>query len=407
MRRLAFALLLVVGLANAAPPGEPASFDLREIRVAQVVQLIYGEVIKTPYVLGPEVLADNRVTSFRYASAQGNLDAFMRAFLASLGYAVDRRAGVDFILKRREEEAKREVFVYRPQYRDVAYLSRLLAPLFKGSFAVNRSVRASEGAKPEGPVPDSSAAALIDQDADVLVFTGIQGEIDQLQSVLPQVDKMAGDVRVDGVVYEVTSSDKTGSGFGLLASILGGKLSVGMGGTTNLGSFLRFKTASLDAVYSVLASDSRFKVLSSPSLRIRSGARGTFSVGQDVPILGALSFPQGAGQAVQSVEYKSSGVIFDIRPTVRDAVIDLNVTQQLSNFVSTTTGVNNSPTLTKRELKTSVSLQDKEVIILGGLSETKDSETHDGPSFLPKFLHTRGAGVERSEILLVLQVQRL
>ena len=135
----------------------------------------------------------------------------MRAFLSSLGYVVDRRSGVDFIAKKREEEVKREVFVYKPMFRDVAYLSRLLAPLFKGSFAVNRSVRASEGARPEGPVPDGSAAALIDQDADVLVFTGIQAEIDQLERVLPQVDKQAGDVRVDGVVYEVTSSDKTGS----------------------------------------------------------------------------------------------------------------------------------------------------------------------------------------------------
>ncbi|MGJ7490024.1 type II secretion system protein GspD [Variovorax sp. ZT4R33] len=407
MKRWRLALSLAASIAHAAPNNEPASFDLREIRVAQVVQLVYGEVIKTPYMLEPEVLADNRIISFRYGARQGDLDGFMRAFLSSLGYVVDRRAGVDFIAKKREEEAKREVFVYKPMFRDVAYLSRLLAPLFKGSFAVNRSVRASEGARPEGPVPDGSAAALIDQDADVLVFTGIQAEIDQLERVLPQVDKQAGDVRVDGVVYEVSSSDKTGSGFGLLASILGGKLSIGVGSTANLGSFIQFKSTSLDAIYSALASDSRFKVLSSPSLRIRSGSRGTFSVGQDVPILGALSFPQGAGQAVQSVEYKSSGVIFDIRPTVRDAVIDLNVSQQLSNFVSTTTGVNNSPTLTKRELKTSVSLQDKEIIVLGGLSETKDSETHDGLSFLPKFLHTKGTTVERSEILLVLQVQRL
>jgi len=50
-----------------------------------------------------------------------------------------------------------------------------------------------------------------------------------------------------------------------------------------------------------------------------------FSDGQDVPVLGALSFPQGAGQAVQSAEYRSSGVIFDIRPTVRDVIIELNI----------------------------------------------------------------------------------
>lgn len=73
-----------------------------------------------------------------------------------------------------------------------------------------------------------------------------------------------------------------------------------------------------------------------------------------------------------------------------------------------TTGANNSPTLTKRELKTTVGLQDGDVIVLGGgLAENKDTQTRDGPSFLPSFLHTSGKDVSSSEILLVLQVQRL
>ena len=147
--------------------------------------------------------------------------------------------------------------------------------------------------------------------------------------------------------------------------------------------------------------------MSSPSMRIRSGASGKFSVGQDVPVLGSISYPTGAGQAVQSVEYRSSGVIFDIAPTVREGVIDLSIDQQLSNFIATTTGVNNSPTLTKRALKTSVGIQDGDLIVLGGLTETKEGNTHDGFSFLPKFLHSAGKENSKSEILLVLQVQRI
>ncbi|WP_312588148.1 type II secretion system protein GspD [Comamonas terrigena] len=145
------------------------------------------------------------------------------------------------------------------------------------------------------------------------------------------------------------------------SSIWGGGSAAG-----NPGHFIQLKNTALDAVYSMLEADSRFKMILSPSLRIQSGARGVFSVGQDVPVLGALSFPQGAGQGVQSVEYRSSGVIFDIKPTVRNAVIELALSQQLSDFIKTTTGVNNSPTLTKRELKTIVGLQDGDVIVLGG-----------------------------------------
>ena len=75
---------------------------------------------------------------------------------------------------------------------------------------------------------------------------------------------------------------------------------------------------------------------------------------------------------------------------MQDSTLDLDITQQLPNLVKTTTGVNNSPTLTKRELKTKVSMEDGDVIVLGGLTESKDSSTRDGFSFLPRFLHTTG-----------------
>ena len=410
-RSIVAAWLSAFMLMNAQAATAPASFDLQGANVAQVLQLLYREAMTTPYVLDPEVLADARIVSFRYKSDQGDLQVFLNGFLESLGYQVEKKNGVDFVRKRKEETAQAaeaRIHLYRPQYRDVAYLARVLAPLFKGSFSVNRGVQASGDSMPSGKVPSGSAAALIDQDADMLLFSGSQREIDKLQELLPQVDVATGEVLVRGVVYEVARGDKTGSAFGLLANLLGGKLNIGIGATAGkLGNFIQLKNTALDAVFSMLETDSRFKVLSSPSLRIQSGARGVFSVGQEVPVLGALSYPQGAGQAVQSVEYRSSGVIFEIRPTVRNSVIELSIAQQLSDFVKTTTGVNNSPTLTKRELRTSVGLQDGDLIVLGGLAEDKQSSSRDGLSFLPRVLHTQGKESSSTEILLVLHVQRL
>lgn len=407
---VSFALAMAIGAAAAQNAQEPVRFDFRAVNVAQVIQLIYGEVLATPYVLDPDVLNDSRVVSFRYSSDKGDLRVFVTTFLDSLGYAVTKTNGIDVIQKRLVETKADPVpepdsFVYRPKFRDVNYLARLLSPLFAGSFSVNRSVP-SVGAKPATPPPEGSAAAMVDQNGDVLVFTGTAKEVQQLSKLLPQVDFQQGEVVVRGVVYEVTTADKDGSAFGLFASLLGGKLTAGFGAAESLGTFLRFKNTALDAVYSVVSQDSRFKVVSSPSLRIRSGAEGSFSVGQDVPVLGAVSY-QTNGLAVQSVTYRSSGVLFNVAPTVREGVIDLNIDQQLSNFAQTTTGVNGSPTLTKRALKTSVGMQDGDLIVLGGLTESKESNTQDGPSFLPRFLHTKGRDDSRTEILLVLQVSRI
>ena len=49
-----------------------------------------------------------------------------------------------------------------------------------------------------------------------------------------------------------------------------------------------------------------------------------FSVGQDVPLLGSVSYAYN-GQAVQSVEYRSSGVIFNILPTGSEGGIALRI----------------------------------------------------------------------------------
>lgn len=415
MKRIAYLLLMLVvatqSMGQTPPPNapKPASFNFQAINVAQVVQLLYSEALTTPYVIDPDVLTDGRSVSFRYASGKGDIRAFLKTFLESLGITIEARGGVDFIAKRKPEEKtelEADSFVYRPSHRDVNYIARLLSPLFKGSFSVNRVVPAAPGAKSDKPVPDGSAASLIDQPGDALVFSGSDKEIDKLKKLLPQIDFALGEVVVRGVVYEVSTTDKDGSAFGLLASVLGGRLSVGVGAINPINSFVRFKNASLDGLYSALSQDSRFKVISSPSLRIRSGGNGSFSVGQDVPVLGSVSYPSN-GQAVQSVEYRSSGVLFNIQPTVREGVIDLSIDQQLSNFIATTTGVNNSPTLTKRALKTSVGVQDGDLIVLGGLTENKESKSRDGLGFLPKFFHSTGSENTRSEILLVLQVQRI
>ena len=65
---------------------------------------------------------------------------------------------------------------------------------------------------------------------------------------------------------------------------------------------------------------------------------------------------------------RSCGAIFRVKPTVTQDVIGLDIVQQLSNFAKTDTGVNNTPTLIKREVSTSVSLNDGDIIVLGGLA---------------------------------------
>jgi len=239
------ASILSLALAGTVQ-GKAVNLDLQGASISEVVQLIYREATTTLYVLALDVLEDERLVSFRYKDNQGKLSLFMQYFLDSLGYMVERKSGVDFVRKRAEGEPPiqaEHIYIYQPQYREVSYLSRTLAPLFKGSFVTNRSVRATPEASPKGEVPISSAASLIDQSSDVLVFAGAEEEIERLRELLPQVDRRMGEVAVRGLVYEVSNTDRQGSAFGLLANLLGGHVGIGIGSTaTNLGNFIQTKT---------------------------------------------------------------------------------------------------------------------------------------------------------------------
>ncbi|HBZ5992542.1 TPA: hypothetical protein MLC85_004300 [Salmonella enterica subsp. enterica serovar Anfo] len=76
-------------------------------------------------------------------------------------------------------------------------------------------------------------------------------------------------------------------------------------------------------------------------------------------------------------------------------------------FAKTETGVNNSPTLIKRELNTDVSLKDGDIILLGGLAENKDSNADTGLSFLPSWFGTTATEKAKTDIIIVLQARKI
>lgn len=405
MKSCVLALALLVGLPSfASAKSADLSFELSGVQVGRIVNVIYADALKTPYVLAPELLADQRLVSFRFAGSVQSIKADLIKLLDSLGYVVTDRGGLEFLGPKKDPEPTLEAFVYKPRFRDVGYLADLLRPLFKGQFTVNRAVVAPVTSKADAPMPPGSAAALVDRAADVLVFSGEAAEVKKLERLLAQVDCHVGEVMVRGVVYEVQTGDNTGSAFSLAASVLSGRLAISLAGAAQKNS-ISLSVGNADAVFSALSSDSRFKVVTQPALRVRSGAQATFSVGQDVPVLGAMTYVSN-GQPVQSVEYRNSGVIFSVTPQVREGSVDLTVQQQISNFVQTTTGVNSSPTLIKRELKTEVQMRDGEVVMLGGLSEEKSGSGRSGVSFLPSWMHSKTRDSAKTELLLVLQLTR-
>lgn len=375
-------------------------------------------------LIGAEDIATVDVRNLSADGARPLLEGLLRTH----GFVLERSAGVTYVKRAEHPSEPQRVFVYRPKFRSVAYLQgaiRSFVPRgrFAGVGAATPAGSATAAAAPGGTgMMTASAAGAISgaqtysQSAvsgvvpaqgavlasqDVLVFEGNEAEVAKVEQLVSDLDRPAREVVVRAYVFEVGSSASDGSAVSLALNLLGGKLTAGSP-TAVLPYGIGVHVAGIDAAYAVLEGDARFRVLSSPTLRIRSGEHGKLSVGSEVPVLGAVSISS-TGQPVQSVEYRLSGVILDIRPEVLEEAIYLVVQQQVSSFVKTTTGVNGSPTLLKRDLSTNLGLKSGEVVVIGGLEEDRASDSHSGLPGLLSFLGSRSRDRSRSELILLLE----
>ncbi|QBY41885.1 type II secretion system protein GspD [Arsenophonus nasoniae] len=351
-------------------------FKLEAVPLPKAISLIYDEVLQKPYMLDPNLANDLSLMSF-HATEKQDFNQFIIRYFENMNIRVYEKQGVVYLVKVKPPEPKviKQSFVYNPIHRDVDYLQGFLKS--EGEIAAN---------------------------GDKLVFYGTKEEIVRVQRVLSSVDTPSRELVVTGYVFEVQDIEKEGSGINLLAKLLSGKLGINIGIKQNYENFITINTGNLDAMIELFRTDSRFHVVSSPTLRVKSGSKGNFSVGSDVPVLSSVTYQD--GRPVQSVEYRSSGVIFDIQPTIKSQAIDLKIQQQLSNFVKTDTGVNQSPTLIKRDIVTDVTVKSGDVIVLGGLAENKLEEGGTGFSFLPKgFLSGKSTSRTKTDIVVLLQVK--
>ncbi len=382
-----FFLLLISQAVYAVPP---ANFDFRLATVRDVIQLVYGDAIKREFVLSDDVVNDQRLVSFRMTYS----DEKLREFLKFQGYQIVSHGSVDFVSKIDSGASNSDVFVYTPKSRDADYLLRVSRDFVKGHFFGD-----GVNVQTANHTPDATTQKLV-QTSDRIIFSGEKFEIDKLKSLLKKLDVPAGQVLIESTVFEVTTTRSDGSSLQLIGSILNSKFGVQLGGPV-LSNSVTVSLGGLTGVLSALSSDTRFKTISHSSVLARSLTQGVMTVGDQVPVLGSVTIAA-SGLSQQSVNMVQSGVTLTATPTIFDNQIDLNVNEQISSFVNTSTGVNSSPTLNNRQLSSSVTVHDGDTIILGGLTQKNGTDTKSGVRFFDHLFSNNSA--DQTEIVVIMRV---
>lgn len=415
MKNIVLALILVV-TSQFAFADVALQFD--EIRLAPLSRLILGDVAKVPFALSSDVIADHAVVTIQTDKLNKSVAvSWLRDVVKPYGFDVIERGGLYTVQKSiKEVERGEEVFIYRPSHRSMSYLMDVCKSFITGGrwstdrpsslgAAVSIGNPGPRAASEPVPVQGSAGAQTI-RDADVIVYEGSRLEVQRLRGLLQQIDVPAPQVVIQATLYEVSNIAKDASAIGIAGEILGGRLGVNLGSVAAGPWSFAASIGGVKAVFSALASDTRFKALARPNLRLSSGAKGRVSVGDETPILGSVTTTQG-GAIVQSVEYRPSGHILDVMPVILDKGVELTIDQQSSSFVQTTTGVDQSPTLLKRQVSTRVMVEPGSFVVLGGMQETRSGSDVSGPKWLPEFMNRKSADRSETELLLVLYVEKV
>ncbi|HXP31512.1 MAG TPA: type II secretion system secretin GspD [Stellaceae bacterium] len=132
-------------------------------------------------------------------------------------------------------------------------------------------------------------------------------------------------------------------------------------------------TAGARAILSALSSVTHVNVVSSPQLLVLDHQTAALQVGDQVPILTqqATSTVTATPEIVNSVSYMNTGVLLQVTPRVNESgLIALEIDQEVSNVTAATTSTTSetsSPTISQRQIVTSVVVQDGQTVALGGL----------------------------------------
>ena len=248
------------------------------------------------------------------------------------------------------------------------------------STASASSISLSKGGSAVRIIPDEKNNSL------VILATAI--EFQMIETALKRLDVVPVQVLIEATIAEVTLTDELSYGLqwflqdgdfsGTFSSLSTGAISQAFPGFSYF-----VNSTDVKVVLNALDQVTDVKVISSPQLMVLDNQTARLQVGDQVPIAtqSSVSTTDSSSPIVNSIEFKDTGIILDVTPRVSGSgLVVLDVKQEVSDVVSTTTSSIDSPTIQQRQIESSVAVTDGQTIALGGL--IKDQET-EGSTGLP------------------------
>ncbi|MBA3976214.1 MAG: type II secretion system protein GspD [Candidatus Solibacter sp.] len=220
-------------------------------------------------------------------------------------------------------------------------------------------------------------------------------EYASIHKLLRQLDVPPRQVLIETKIYEVSLSGALSYGVSAYlrdkAATAAGSRQL-LGQLTNTGVNLTFgaligQSRALFAALSTGEVRDRTRVISAPSIIATDSVPASINVGIEVPVLQsqAVTGVQASGSSLfaNTISNRKTGVTLSITPRVNPSgVVTLEVNQEVSAPQAPGTGAIQSPSFSQRTISTQVTVEDGDMIAIGGIISETRGDSSSGVPFL-------------------------
>ena len=263
----------------------------------------------------------------------------------------------------------------------VAEDSELGAVEVAGGDAADQAATATstDGPAPTSASPEKSKSRKMglsvsaDEPNNALIIKASPHDYAAMEPILREIDRAPDQVLIEATIAEVSLDDQLRYGVEWFFSNNGRSFTLADTGTP-AGAFPGFSFSyivpDVRVALNALASVTDINVVSSPKLLTLNNMPATLQVGDQIPIITqtARSLDNATAPVVNSVQFRDTGILLNVTPRIgRGGVVVIDVSQEVSDAVQTTTSGIDSPTIKQRKLETTVAIRDGQTVVLGGL----------------------------------------
>ena len=286
---------------------------------------------------------------------------------------------------------ERRLRYYTAQNTPASVLAQQLSAAFGGASPLSFSdeARGEEGGvvRPQpvsSPLDLDRISIVPDELNNALIIRATDTEYREILELVARMDVLAPQVLIEATIAEVTLTDDLS--FGVRWSYDNAESSAILSDASAIASvFPGFNYTYIDggvrAALNTLASVTDVNVLSAPSIMVQNNQSANLQVGDEVPIVTqqATSIADDAAPIVSTIQLRDTGVILEVKPRINASdVVVLDITQEVSDVVPTTTSGIDSPTIQQRRFTSTVAVKDNGTVALGGLIREVQTESNSG-----------------------------